>query len=131
VQSSGGWYDSLKRPAWQPPDVIFGLIWPYNFVLLGIAAWVVAQHLERASVVAWLCWFAASVAAALVWSQQFYGPHQLTVAAVALVVAALLTVPVLVITWHASTVIGALLVPYQLWMFVAASLSIEYARLNL
>ena len=130
VQSSGSWYGSLKRPAWQPPGVIFGLIWPYNFVMLGIAAWVVAHELERPSVIMWLCWFAVSVVAALVWSQQFYMPHHLVIAAMALCLAALLTIPVLVLAWRASTLIGALLVPYQVWVLVAASLSIEYARLN-
>lgn len=130
VQSSGSWYGSLRRPAWQPPDIVFGLIWPYNFVMLGLAAWVVSQQLVRASVIAWLCWFAASVAAALVWSQQFYVPHHLVTAAIALASAALLTIPVLMLTWRASTLIGALLLPYQVWVLVAASLSIEYARLN-
>ena len=98
--------------------------------MLSVAAWMVSQQLERASVIAWLCWFAASVVAALVWSQQFYVPHHLVIAAIALALAALLTIPVLVLTWRASTLIGALLLPYQVWVLVAASLSIEYARLN-
>ena len=48
----------------------------------------------------------------------------------ALVVAALLTIPVVVLAWRASTVVGALLLPYQGWVLIAASLSIGYARLN-
>jgi tryptophan-rich sensory protein len=37
VNTGDGWYRSLNQPAWQPPDFIFGIIWPYNFVVLGIA----------------------------------------------------------------------------------------------
>ncbi|NDF41912.1 MAG: tryptophan-rich sensory protein, partial [Actinobacteria bacterium] len=32
VSSSPEWYSTLKRPPWQPPSSIFGIIWPYNFV---------------------------------------------------------------------------------------------------
>lgn len=130
VQTSGGWYNALARPAWQPPDFVFGLIWPYNFVMLAVASYVVAQRLDRGLVIIWLVVLAASVAAALVWSQQFYVPHNLVAAAIALALAALLTLPVLVITWKASTIVAMLLVPYQVWVILATSLSIAYARLN-
>ena len=36
VSSDSGWYRSLIQPSWQPPDWVFGLIWPYNFIMLGI-----------------------------------------------------------------------------------------------
>ena len=130
VQTSGAWYQSLRRPPWQPPDIVFGLIWPYNFLLLGVAAWVVTQRLDRGATLWWLGWLLASVTCALIWSQQFYGPHHLGIAAFALAIGALLTLPVLAITWRASTLVGALLVPYQLWMLVAASLSAGYWWLN-
>lgn len=130
VSSSGNWYANLNRPAWQPPDIVFGIIWPYNFIMLGIAAFVVSQRLGRGLVIAWLLVFAASVIAALVWSQQFYVPHNLVAAAIALASAALLTIPVVAIAWRASTVMGALLLPYQVWVLLATGLSIAYARLN-
>ena len=130
VQQAGSWYANLQRPSWQPPDIVFGIIWPYNFVMLGVAAFVVAQRLDRTLVVAWLLVFGASVAAALVWSQQFYIPHNLVSAAFALGAAALLTIPVVAIAWRASTVVGVLLLPYQVWVLLATALSTTYARLN-
>jgi len=130
VSSSGDWYAGLNRPAWQPPDFVFGLIWPYNFVMLGVAAYVVSQRLERSLVVAWLLFLAISVIAALVWAQQFYVPHNLVVAAAALTAAALFTIPVVAIAWRASAVVGALLLPYQVWVLLATALSIAYARMN-
>ena len=47
VSNAPGWYTSLNRPPWQPPNFVFGLIWPYNFVMLGTAAAKVAQTLNR------------------------------------------------------------------------------------
>ena len=130
VSSSPGWYSSLVKPPWQPPDFIFGIIWPYNFIMLGIAAFNVAQSLTKIQTVTWLISFAASVAAALVWAYQFYVPHNLSIAATALGVAALLTIPVLYLTFKASLTIGLLLIPYQIWVTIATTLAWGYATRN-
>jgi tryptophan-rich sensory protein len=130
VSSSPGWYSSLAQPPWQPPDFIFGIIWPYNFIMLGIAAFNVAQSLTKIQTVTWLIFFAASVAAALVWAYQFYVPHNLSIAATALGVAALLTIPVLYLTFKASLMIGLLLIPYQIWVTIATTLAWGYATRN-
>ena len=42
VSTGAQFYQSLDRPPWQPPDVVFGLIWPYNFLVLAISGVVVA-----------------------------------------------------------------------------------------
>ena len=130
VSNAPGWYSSLVRPPWQPPDFVFGLIWPYNFIMLGIAAWNVAQSLTRAQTITWLLFFAASVTSALVWAYQFYVPHNLSVAAIALGIAALLTLPILYLTFKASLLIGLLLVPYQVWVAIAATLAWGYSTRN-
>lgn len=130
VSSSPGWYSSLVQPPWQPPDFIFGIIWPYNFIMLGIAAFNVAQSLTKIQTVTWLIFFAASVAAALVWAYQFYVPHNLSIAATALGVAALLTIPVLYLTFKASLMIGLLLIPYQIWVTIATTLAWGYETRN-
>lgn len=130
VSSSPGWYASLNRPPWQPPAFIFGLIWPYNFIMLGVAAFNVAQSLNRIQTISWLTLFALSITAALIWAYQFYVPHNLTFAAIALGVAALLTIPVLYLTFKASLLVGILLIPYQLWVVIATTLAWGYSTRN-
>ena len=130
VSNAPGWYSTLVRPPWQPPDFVFGIIWPYNFVMLGIAAFNVVQTLNRNQTIIWLSFFAASVAAALTWAYQFYVPHNLSIAAIALVVAALLTFPVLYLTFKASLLIGTLLLPYQIWVIIASTLAWGYSTRN-
>ncbi|MEY3103865.1 MAG: hypothetical protein RL256_887, partial [Actinomycetota bacterium] len=130
VSSSPGWYASLNRPPWQPPSFVFGIIWPYNFIMLGVAAFNIAQSLTRTQTITWLLFFAASVTSALVWAYQFYVPHNLSVAAIALGIAALLTLPILYLTFKASLLIGLLLVPYQVWVAIAATLAWGYSTRN-
>lgn len=130
VSNAPGWYTSLNRPPWQPPDFVFGLIWPYNFIMLGVAAFNVAQSLNRTQTIFWLSFFALSVVSALMWAYQFYVPHNLTFATIALGIAALLTIPVLYLTFKASLVIGLLLIPYQLWVVIATTLAWGYSTRN-
>lgn len=128
VQNSGDWYDSLKRPSWQPPDVVFGLIWPYNFLMLAVVGWQVVQNSAFGNL--WLGSFALSVALATAWSYLFYKRHCLKASALSLSAAALWTIPMTVVTWEYSPVMGFFFTPYQIWLATAASLALGYAALN-
>jgi tryptophan-rich sensory protein len=70
------------------------------------------------------------VVCALTWAYQFYRPHNLSAASIALTMVAVLTLALLVIAYKSSPAIFALLIPYQIWVTVAANLSWGYARLN-
>ena len=130
VSSSPGWYSTLNRPSWQPPSAFIGLIWPYNFAVLGIASYQVSRTLTRIENVTWLAFFGLSIAAALTWAYQFYVPHNFLYASLALTSAALLTLPILLLTFRASLAVGLLLVPYQIWVAIAASLAWGYLAKN-
>ncbi len=130
VNTGDGWYRNLNQPSWQPPDFIFGLIWPYNFIVLGIAAVVVSQRASKPVVVIYLALFAASVVSALMWAYQFYRPHNLVAASIALTLTVLLTVPMTVTLFTVSVPVALAVVPYQVWVAVAATLSWRYSQLN-
>jgi len=112
VNTGDGFYRSLKRPFWQPPDFVFGLAWPYNFLVL------------------YTVLFAFSVGTALLWAYSFYIQHNLILAAISLAVTALLTIPMVAIAFQTKVWFGLILIPYQLWLIVATSLSIGYQVLN-
>ena len=130
VNTGDNWYRTLNQPSWQPPGYIFGIIWPYNFIVLGIAAVTIAQRATTTTTLIYLSFFALSVACALTWAYQFYRPHNLEFAVIALFGTALLTLPMLVIAFRTSIPIGFALVPYQVWVATAATLSYQYSKLN-
>ena len=130
VNTGDSWYANLNKPSWQPPSFIFGLIWPYNFIVLGIAANVVSQRAAKPIVSIYLALFAASVVSALVWAYQFYRPHNLFAASIALTLTVLLTVPMTITLFTVSVPVALAMVPYQVWVAVAATLSWRYSRLN-
>jgi benzodiazapine receptor len=127
VSTDAQWYQSLPRPAWQPPGFVFGIIWPYNFVMLIVATWIVASRLSNTSKLIWLISLTLSVIAALTWARLFYVPHSLLASAFALVLATLFTIPLLVIAFRTSRFLGFAFLPYQLWIAIATSLAFAYA----
>ena len=129
VATDAQWYRSLPRPAWQPPSSVFGIIWPYNFAMLVTATWLVASRLSTGNHVIWLLSLTLSVITALTWAWLFYGPHLLLASGFALVLATVFTIPLLVIAFRVSPVLGFAFLPYQLWLAVATSLAFGYASL--
>jgi tryptophan-rich sensory protein len=106
---------------------VFGIIWPYNFAMLVIATWLVASRLSNTNQVVWLVSLALSVIAALSWAQLFFVSHSLLAAGFALVLATVFTIPLLVLAFRASPVLGIAFLPYQLWLAVATSLAFGFA----
>ncbi len=125
-----GWYAALERPFFRPPDIVFGLMWPLNFVLLLVVGLTSVR--TAPTDVAWTATgvLAVSVVLALGWAWLFYVPHQLGAAAVCLAGAAVLTWILLVLVARHETWAGLLLLPYAVWLTVATALSVAYARLN-
>jgi benzodiazapine receptor len=130
TSSSPGWYGTLNRPPWQPPDFIFGLIWPYNFIVLGVVSYRIPYSLTRNETIFWLSCFALSVLAALSWAYHFYVPHNLAFATYSLGTAALLTLPILLLAFRSSLTLGLALLPYQIWVAIATSLAWGYYTRN-
>ncbi len=128
VDSSSEWWRSLKRPTWQPPDYVFGLIWPYNFLVLIVTTFVIADDSEN--YVLWTLFFGITVAAATWWGYDFYRAKVFRRASIALILCAIFNVPLMVFTLNKSTTMFALLIPYQIWISTAASLATGYWYLN-
>ena len=106
------------------------MIWTYNFVALAVVGSVVARRAAPARVGVLVLLLVASIALALAWAYLFYLAHELAAAAIALSAAAVFTVPIVGIAFLAGRVWGTLLLPYQIWVALAASLSWGYLHLN-
>lgn len=124
-----GWYASLPRPSWQPPDKVFGIIWPLNFLALSVASWVLGFTQPRVVAITFGVTLTASVVFALSWAYLFYIPHRLGMAASSLTLASVLSWFLVVIAFNSVVWIGVLLIPYALWMTIATSLAWGYAHL--
>lgn len=126
VSTGSSWYLSLEQPWWQPPPWVFGVIWPYNFLMLIVVGVGISWTAVPGRVLALLSLLAISIVLAIGWAYLFYGPHELVWAAIALTLAAVVTLPIVGIAFSQAIWMGLVLVPYQVWLFLAASLSWGY-----
>jgi tryptophan-rich sensory protein len=130
VSTGDAWYRSLNAPSWQPPDWVFGVIWPYNFIVLGIVGWQVFSNLGNSWGKVWLSIFAVTIIFALMWANLFYVKHNIGAASISLSLVAFFTIPLLALAFKTNYKYGLLLTPYQIWVTIASFLSFSYFKLN-
>jgi len=123
-RSVGDWYEGLDRAPWNPPSWLFGPAWTILYVLMALAAWLVArQGLDDAAVRAALALYGVQLALNLGWSLVFFGLRRPGFA-LAVIVALLVAVAATAIAFHGvSTAAAWLLAPYLAWVAFAATLN--------
>jgi translocator protein len=126
----GGWYEDLAKPAWTPPDAVFGPVWTLLYLLMAIAAWLVWRREGLAGAALPLSVFAAQLVANAAWSWVFFGLHRIGWALTVVVALWALIALTLGLFWKRDRLAGALLVPYLLWVGYAAALNLQILRLN-
>lgn len=130
VTTGTSWYLDLRQPPWQPPPPVFGIAWAYNFLAVAGVGIVLSLRAPAARVVVFLAVLAVTIGLAIAWAALFYGTHALTAAAVALTACALLTTVPVALAFLERPWLGALLIPYEVWLVIATSLSWGYVALN-
>jgi benzodiazapine receptor len=127
----GPWYQSLKEPSWKPPDAAFGIIWTVIFSIAaasGVISWRADRSLRGRQWILGL--FAANGFLNLLWSLVFFKLKRPDYALVE-VGALWLSILVLVIfLYRRSIVASVLLLPYLVWVGLAALLNYEVVVLN-
>ena len=123
----GAWYQSLEKPSWTPPNWVFPVMWTTIYLLISFAAARVAviegSHFAMA-------FWAAQIAFNTLWTPMFFGLRRLKGA---LGVMALLWLSVLgCFITHMSLDLwaGLAMLPYLIWVSVAAMLNYSVANLN-
>ena len=127
----GGWYKTLAKPTWNPPDRVFGPVWTTLFVLMGIAAWLVWQRAGFMAATKPLSLFAVQLVLNVAWSWIFFGLHQPGWAFVEIVILWLAIVATTMAFFRCSKIAGWLLVPYLAWVSFASVLNFTIWRMNL
>jgi benzodiazapine receptor len=130
VTTGSDWYLSLEQPAWQPPGAVFGLAWSYNFVAIAVVGVVMAATAAPGRLAVFLGSLAVTIVLAIAWAYLFYVPHSLVASAIALTACAALTPVPIALAYLQRPWLGWVLVPYQAWLVIAASLAWGYVALD-
>ena len=124
------WYASLAKPAWNPPNWVFPVVWTTLYVMMAVAAWLVWKAAGFAGARPALSLFAFQLALNVVWSALFFRMHQPGWAFVEILVLWALILATVVAFWQVRQAAAWLMVPYLAWVAFAACLNFTIWRLN-
>ena len=124
------WYAALRKPAWNPPNWVFGPVWTTLYLLMGGSAWLVWRRAGWTGAKVGLLLFVVQLLLNAAWSLVFFGMQRPGWAFVEIVVLWLAIAGTLQRFWVVRPAAGALLVPYLAWVTFAAALNFAIWRLN-
>ena len=125
------WYAALEKPAFTPPDWLFGPVWTLLYALMGVAAFLVwREGWSRHRVKTALGLFAAQLVLNGIWTPIFFGAEQIVGGAVVIVALWIVLALTIRAFFRVSRLAGWLLVPYILWVTYAAALNLSIWALN-
>jgi len=125
------WYQGLNKPAWNPPNWVFGPVWTLLYILMGVAAWLVwRQGWDNLPVRVALAIFGAQLLLNLFWSLIFFGLRSPGWAVLEIVILWGFVLATTVQFYRLDSIAGLLLIPYQLWVTFAAVLNAAVWQLN-
>jgi tryptophan-rich sensory protein len=131
TSSVQGWYRTIERPAWNPPDWVFGPVWTTLYVMMGIAlVQVVRSDRDRIARQVGLGLFALQLVLNVGWSWIFFVNHDLFGALVEILALWLAIAATIAAFGAVRRSAAALLVPYLAWTTFATLLTATIWRLN-
>ena len=127
----GPWYRELKKPAWHPPDWLFGPAW---MTILGLAAWAAILSWDQAddpsAQAILIAVYGANFLFHLLWSPLFFKYQRPDWALIEVVFLWLSVTAMLAVTWNLAPLAGIMILPYFLWVSFAALLNAKIVQLN-
>lgn len=130
VQNITGWYATIVRPFWTPPNWVFMPVWTLLYVLMGSAVALVWTSKKGGKKLLPVGFFFAHLVLNASWSVVFFGNHDPKPAFIIIVAMWLAIVTMMIWYWRFSRLATYLLVPYILWVSYASTLNLGVVLLN-
>lgn len=124
----GDWYAELNRPAFAPPNWLFGPVWTVLYILIAGAGWLVwqARGWRSPLLVLWLVQMGLNA----LWTPIFFGLNMLGLALAAMVML-WIAIAACVVGFHRQVPLASwLMLPYLAWVSFALILNAGFWWLN-
>ncbi|MEO0073495.1 MAG: TspO/MBR family protein [candidate division WOR-3 bacterium] len=125
------WYQTLKKPAFAPPNWLFGPAWTLLYILMALASWLVWQKgLATPQVGTALIVYLVQLVLNALWSVLFFGLRSPLAGLIEILLLWSTILVTTVLFFRISRAAGALLLPYLGWVSFATLLNAAILRLN-
>lgn len=125
-----GWYSTLVKPEFSPPNWVFAPVWIALYTLMGVSLYLVWKKKDTKDTTPALLVFFAQLVLNAVWSIVFFGLQSPFYALIIIVFLWVLIAGSIYFFYPISKKAAYLLVPYILWVSFAAILNYYIFALN-
>jgi translocator protein len=125
-----GWYATLNRPSFAPPNWLFGPVWTVLYILMGIAAGLVWSQPQSAMRTNALVIYGLQLVPNASWTLIFFGAHAMSGALVVIIILVVMILVTMRAFFLLHRTAGWLLLPYLTWVSFATILNTAYVVLN-
>ncbi|MEO7446434.1 MAG: TspO/MBR family protein [Ferruginibacter sp.] len=130
TEAIGGWYRTIVKPSFNPPNWIFGPVWTLLYILMGIASWLVWKQGKNKDVKPALTLYAIQLILNFSWSFIFFYLEQPGWAFAEIIVLwVMILLTIFAFSKHSKTA-AWLMVPYISWVSFASLLNFSIWHLN-
>ena len=123
MYSDWTWYEALNKPFFNPPNYIFGIVWPILYVLMAVVSFLQAQNIFKLYVM--------QIILNGLWSWLFFVFQSTAFAFLDIVLLIFLNILILKQLRETKAWVSVLLyIPYVFWICFASALNLAILVLN-
>ena len=131
TENVSGWFSTINKPSFNPPNWIFAPVWTTLYILMGIACYLVWKKESAGSArVPALGVYAIQLLLNFLWSFIFFEAHQLGWALAEVIVLWIMILTTIFLFGRVSRAAAWLMVPYICWVGFATILNFYIWKLN-
>ncbi|MBC6982603.1 TspO/MBR family protein [Caulobacter sp. 17J80-11] len=127
VARPGEWYADLVKPAFNPPSWVFGPVWTFLYILIGIAGWRTWRVAPKSAAMAW---WGVQMGLNWLWSPAFFGAQRPWLAFAVILALLGAIVAYIAAAWRQDRTAAWLFIPYAAWVAFAGTLNGFIATAN-
>jgi translocator protein len=124
------WYAGLIKPAWNPPNFLFGPVWTILYIMMGISYYLVITQKFTKKVLAATRIYYFQLIFNTLWSVVFFGYKNPFLGLFVITVLWASIALTIIDFYRVKKVAAYLLVPYILWVSFASFLNLTIFLLN-
>ncbi|MBV5284230.1 MAG: tryptophan-rich sensory protein [Paludibacter sp.] len=125
-----GWYATLNRPSFNPPNWLFGPVWTTLYILMGISFYLIWKQEKSKERNFAMLTFLIQLALNFAWSFIFFYFNKIGFAFAEIVLLWLSIVLMMIRFYKIKPITAYINIPYLLWVSFASMLNLSYYLLN-
>lgn len=140
IPNTEGWYETVEKAPWSPPNSLFGPVWSVLYVLIALAGWLLWRKGYRGgapnAAQKPLTIYAIQLVLNGLWTPAFFAGYPVIGESAWWIALAIIIVLIISVFWFAVTaaqfsqISSWMMVPYAAWLLFATSLNAAIIFLN-